>query len=105
MQSATIERRVSTAISWHYIVKRYGHGTTAVEALRDVSVDCDLQVGDGYSVVMPSNGRAWMRVMGVDRDPTILKGTLVTPETLHLISRAKDPRGARIDVLSSIRYE
>jgi putative ABC transport system permease protein len=39
-----------------------------------------------------------MRVAGTYRDPTILQGTLVTPETLHLISRAKDPFGLFVDV-------
>src|SRR4029453_11114160 len=60
-----------------------------------------LEVGDGYRVRTPSNGRAWMRVQGIYRDPTILQGTLVTPETLHLISRAKDPFGLFVDVADS----
>jgi putative ABC transport system permease protein len=61
----------------------------------------DLDVGDGYRVVTPSSGRAWMHVSGIYRDPTILQGTLVTPETLHLISRAKDPFGLFVDVADS----
>jgi putative ABC transport system permease protein len=60
-----------------------------------------LQVGDGYSVVTPSGGRAWMRVEGIYRDPTILQGTIVTPETLHLISPAKDPEALFVDVADS----
>jgi putative ABC transport system permease protein len=60
-----------------------------------------LQVGDGYRVVTPSGGRAWMHVSGVYRDPTILQGTVVTPETLHLISTAKDPFGVFVDVADS----
>jgi putative ABC transport system permease protein len=57
----------------------------------------DLDVGDGYRVVTPSNGRAWMRVSGIYRDPVILQGTLVTPETLRLISQAKDPFALLVD--------
>jgi len=60
-----------------------------------------LEVGDGYRVVTPSNGKAWMHVSGIYRDPTILQGTLVTPETLHLISPAKDPFGLFVDVADS----
>lgn len=60
-----------------------------------------LAVGDGYRVVTPSNGRALMRVSGVYRDPSIIQGTLVTPETLGLISTAKDPFGLFVDVAGS----
>jgi putative ABC transport system permease protein len=61
----------------------------------------DLDVGDGYRVRTPSDGRAWMHVSGIYRDPTILQGTLVTPETLHLISPVKDPFGLFVKVADS----
>jgi putative ABC transport system permease protein len=61
----------------------------------------DLEVGDGYRVRTPSDGRAWMHVSGIYRDPTILQGTVVTPETLHLISTAKDPFGLFVAVADS----
>jgi putative ABC transport system permease protein len=61
----------------------------------------DLEVGDGYRVRTPSNGRAWMHVSGIYRDPTILQGTVVTPETLHLISTVKDPYGLFVDVVDT----
>jgi putative ABC transport system permease protein len=61
----------------------------------------DLDVGDGYRVRTPSDGRAWMHVSGIYRDPTILQGTVVTPETLHLISPVKDPFGLFVKVADS----
>jgi putative ABC transport system permease protein len=60
-----------------------------------------LEVGDGYRTVTPSNGRAWMHVSGIYRDPTILQGTVVTPETLHLVSPARDPEALFVDVAAS----
>ena len=62
----------------------------------------DLEVGDGYRVRTPSDGRAWMHVLGIYRDPTILQGTVVTPETLRLISPAKDPYGLFVNVADSV---
>jgi putative ABC transport system permease protein len=61
----------------------------------------DLETGDGYRVETPSGGRAWMTVLGTYRDPTILQGSVVTPETLRLISSAKDPYGLFVDVADS----
>ena len=61
----------------------------------------DLEVGEGYRVETPSGGRAWMTVVGIYRDPTILQGSVVTPETLRLISSAKDPYGLFIDIADS----
>jgi putative ABC transport system permease protein len=61
----------------------------------------DLETGDGYRVETPSGGRAWMTVLGIYRDPTILQGSVVTPETLRLISSAKDPYGLFVDVADS----
>jgi putative ABC transport system permease protein len=81
------------------LVGRLGRNQALVE--EQFAKAHDLEVGDGYRVLTPSNGRAWMRVMGIYRDPTILQGTLVTPETLHLISRAKDPFGLFVDVADS----
>jgi putative ABC transport system permease protein len=60
-----------------------------------------LGVGDGYRVRTPSGGRAWMHVSAIYRDPTILQGTVVTPETLQLISPAKDPYGLFVSVADS----
>jgi putative ABC transport system permease protein len=42
-----------------------------------------------------------MTVLGIYRDPTILQGSVVTPETLRLISSAKDPYGLFVDVADS----
>ena len=60
-----------------------------------------LEIGDGYRVRTPSDGRAWMHVSGIYRDPTILQGTIVTPETLQLVSPAKDPYGLFVSVADS----
>jgi putative ABC transport system ATP-binding protein len=68
MESATIERQVSTAVSGHEIVKRYGHGATAVEALRGVSVDFDR---GSFTAIMGPSGSGKSTLMhilaGLDR--------------------------------------
>jgi putative ABC transport system permease protein len=61
----------------------------------------DLAVGDGFRIVTPSGGRARMRVAGTYRDPTILTGALVTPESFDLVSTVKDPFGLFVDVSDS----
>jgi putative ABC transport system permease protein len=78
------------------LIDRLGRNEALIE--EQFAKTYHLDVGDGYRVVTPSGGRAWMHVSGIYRDPTILQGTVVTPETLRLISRAKDPFGVFVDV-------
>jgi putative ABC transport system ATP-binding protein len=68
MDTATIERAVTSAVSGHEIVKRFGHGATAVEALRGVSVGFER---GSFTAIMGPSGSGKSTLMhilaGLDR--------------------------------------
>jgi putative ABC transport system permease protein len=50
-----------------------------------------LDVGDSFTAVTPSGGKATLTVIGEYKDPTLLQGLLVDRATLESISTARDP--------------
>jgi putative ABC transport system permease protein len=50
----------------------------------------DIAVGDSYDVVTPSGREEELTAIGIYRDPTILQGSIASPETLAAISPARD---------------
>jgi putative ABC transport system permease protein len=49
-----------------------------------------IDVGESYSVLTPSGSEAELTALGIYRDPTILQGSIATPDTLASISSARD---------------
>ena len=58
----------------------------------------DIAVGESYDVLTPSGREGELTAIGIYRDPTILQGSIASPETLAGISPARDSMMALVAI-------
>jgi putative ABC transport system permease protein len=71
------------------LLDELGRGETLIE--EQFAAEHGVGVGDSYSVETPSGKKTTLTAIGEYRDPTIIQGTISTPQTLATVSPARDP--------------